>query len=142
LILARKNETASKRAANKGFYVYFRRFPQMKEENIRAVEAYLNALKRKDLASAPFAEDLKFSDPVAGSNAGAENFRAFLEGFLPAINDVRVISYVSEDEFVVTHFEVDTVFGIIPILEKFRVSEGKITEAYGFFDPRPILGSS
>ncbi|HVE57272.1 MAG TPA: nuclear transport factor 2 family protein [Pyrinomonadaceae bacterium] len=114
----------------------------MKEENIKAVEAYLNALKQKDLNLAPFADDLKFFDPIAGSHSGAENFEAFLAGFLPAITDVRVISHVCEDDFVVTHFEVDGVFGIIPILEKFRVENGKITEAFGFFDPRPILGSS
>jgi len=114
----------------------------MKEENIKAVEAYLNALKQKDLSLAPFAEDISFEDPVAGKNTGAENFEAFLAGFLPAITDVRVISHVCEDDFVVTHFEVDGVFGIIPILEKFRVENGKITEAFGFFDPRPILGSS
>jgi len=42
---------------------------------------------------------------------------------------------------VVTHWEVDGVFGIITILEKFRVRDGKITEACGYFDPRPILGS-
>ena len=112
----------------------------MKEENIKAVEAYLNALKQKDLSLAPFADDLKFTDPIAGSDCGAEKFKAFLTGFLPAINDVRVQNHVCEDDFVVTHFEVDTVFGIIPILEKFRVREGKITEAFGFFDPRPILG--
>jgi hypothetical protein len=112
----------------------------MKEEKTAAVEAYLNALKQKDLSLAPFADDLKYYDPISGSGRGAENFRAFLTGFLPAINDVRVHSHVCEDDFVVTHFEVDAVFGIIPILEKFRVSDGKITEALGFFDPRPILG--
>jgi len=112
----------------------------MKEENIKAVEAYLNALKQKDLSLAPLAADLKFFDPVSGSGRRAENFRAFLEGFLPAINDVHILNHVCEDDFVVTHWEVDTVFGIIPILEKFRVCEGKITEAFGFFDPRPILG--
>lgn len=114
----------------------------MKEENIKAVEAYLNALEQKDLSLAPFAEDISFDDPVSGRNTGAENFEAFLAGFLPAITGVRVLSHVCEDDFVVTHWEVDTVFGIIPILEKFRVRDGKITEAFGFFDPRPILGSS
>ncbi|HEY8562262.1 MAG TPA: nuclear transport factor 2 family protein [Pyrinomonadaceae bacterium] len=112
----------------------------MKEEKTKAVEAYLNALKQRDLSLAPLADDLKFFDPVAGSGAGADKFRAFLTGFLPAVNDVRVLSHVCEDDFVVTHFEVDTVFGIISILEKFRVSNGKITEALGFYDPRPILG--
>ena len=112
----------------------------MKEENIKAVEAFISALKEKDLSRAPFSDDIAFDDPVSGKNAGAENFKAFLSGFLPAINDARVLSHVCEDDFVVTHWEVDTVFGIIPILEKFRVENGVITEAFGFFDPRPILG--
>jgi hypothetical protein len=112
----------------------------MREENIRAVEAYLNALKQKDLSLAPLADELEFYDPVAGRGKSAENFRAFLTGFLPSIEDVRILSHVAEEDFVVTHFEVDGVFGIIPILEKFRVADGKITEAFGFFDPRPILG--
>jgi limonene-1,2-epoxide hydrolase len=112
----------------------------MKEENIKAVEAFLDALKQKNLSLAPFSDDLKFSDPIAGNNTGAENFKTFLQGFLSAINDVRILSHVCEDEFVVTHWEVDAVFGIIPILEKFRVRDGRIIEAFGFFDPRPILG--
>ncbi len=113
----------------------------MKAENIEAVEAYLSALKKKDLSLAPFADDLEFEDPIAGKHHGAENFRAFLTGFLPAIHDIRVLSHVCEDDFVVTHWEVDGVFGIVTILEKFRVRDGKITEALGYFDPRPILGS-
>jgi limonene-1,2-epoxide hydrolase len=113
----------------------------MREENIKAVEAYLNALKQKDLSLAPLAAEVAFEDPLSGKNTGAENLRAFLSGFLPAINDVRVVSHVCEDDYVVTHWEVDAVFGIIPILEKFRVRGGEIVEAFGFFDPRPVVGS-
>jgi len=113
----------------------------MREETVKTVEAYLNALKQKDLSLAPLAGDVAFEDPIAGKNTGADNFRAFLSGFLPAINDVRVLSHICEDDYVATHWEVDTVFGIIPILEKFRVSDGKIVEAIGFYDPRPIIGS-
>ncbi len=112
----------------------------MKEENIKTVESYVNALRQKDLSLALFADDLIFEDPIAGKNTGAENFKTFLSGFLPAINDVRVIQHVCEGEYVVTHWEIDAVFGVIPILEKFRVQDGKITEALGYFDPRPILG--
>ncbi len=112
----------------------------MKEENIKAVEKFLNALKQKDLSLAPIADDLKFCDPISGDGDGIENFKAFLTGFLPAIDDVRVIQHVCEGEFVITHWEVDGVFGRIPVLEKFRVENGKITEAFGYFDPRPILG--
>lgn len=112
----------------------------MREENIKAVEAYLNGLKNKDLSLVPFADDIYFEDPIAGKNRGADNFRAFLSGFLPAINDVRVVRHVSEGVFVATHFEVDGVFGIVPIMEMFKIEEGMITEAIGYFDPRPIIG--
>ena len=113
----------------------------MKEANIEAVEKYFNALRLRDLSLAPFADEMIFFDAVAGKGNGAENFRAFLSGFLPAINAVTVVQHICEDDYVVTHWEVDTVFGIIPILEKFRVRDGKIVEAAGYFDPRPILGS-
>ena len=112
----------------------------MNEENIKAVEGYLKALKEKDLSLAPFAEDLVYDDPVSGRGRGAENFRAFLSGFLPAIKDVRALEHVCDGERVATRWEADTVFGIISIGEFFRVREGKITEAFGYFDPRPLLG--
>lgn len=112
----------------------------IREENIKVVEGYLNALRQRNLSLAAFANDLKFEDPIAGKSTGAENFRAFLEGFLPAINNVQIYSHLCEGDYVVTHFAVETVFGTIPILEKFRVEDGKISELAGFYDPRPIIG--
>jgi hypothetical protein len=112
----------------------------MREENVAAVETYLNALRVKDLSLAPLADELEFEDAVAGKGRGAENLKAFLSGFLPAINAVKIIQHVCENDYVVTHWEADTVFGKIPILEKFRVREGKIIEAVRYFDPRPVLG--
>jgi len=112
-----------------------------REENIKLAEEYLNALKQKDLSLAPFADDILFEDPLAGKNTGAENFKAFLSGFLPAIKDVRVLRHVCEGEYVATYWEVDGVFGVVPIMEMFRIQNGKITEAIGIFDPRPIVGS-
>ena len=112
----------------------------MREENIKVVEQYINALKQKDLSIAPFAEEINFENPISGKDTGAENFRAYLTGFLPAMNDMKIIQHISEGEYIVTHWEIDGIFGIIPILEKFRVQDGKITEAFGYFDPRPVLG--
>jgi limonene-1,2-epoxide hydrolase len=112
----------------------------MREENILVVEQYLTALQKHDLSLAPFADDIDFEDPVAGKIKGGENAKAFLSGLLPAINDVKVIQHICEGEYVITHWEVDAVFGIIPILEKFRIQGGKLTEAIGFFDPRPVIG--
>ncbi len=111
-----------------------------REENIKLVEEYLNALKQKDLSLAPFADDILFEDPMSGRDTGAENFKAFLSGFLPAIKDVRTHRHVCEGEYVASYWEVDGVFGIVPIMEMFRIENGKITEAIGIFDPRPIVG--
>ena len=87
------------------------------------------------------ADDVYFEDPMTVKSHGADNLRAFLKGFLAAINDVKIIEHICDGNTVVTHWEVDGIFGIIPILEKFRVENGKITEAIAFFDPRPVLGS-
>ena len=113
----------------------------MKEENIRVVESYIEAIGKGDLTFEMLADDIHFEDPMTVKSHGAENLRAFLKGFVPAIHGVKIIENVCDGNTVVTHWEVDGIFGIIPILEKFRVENGKITEAIAFFDPRPILGS-
>lgn len=114
----------------------------MREENIKTAEAFLNALRMRDLSLAPFADELEFEDPIAGKGIGAENFKAFLEGFLVTINGVKTLQHVCEDDYVVTHLELDTLFGKISILEKFRIQNGKIVETIAYYDPRPILGEA
>ncbi|MGI8812771.1 MAG: nuclear transport factor 2 family protein [Pyrinomonadaceae bacterium] len=113
----------------------------MSDENIAAVEKYLEALRTKDLSLAPFADGLRFSDSIAGEGVGAEKLRAFLSGFLPGITSVRVLKHVSQGEYVATHWEVDGVFGIISILELFRVNDGMITESIANYDPGAVLGT-
>ncbi len=112
----------------------------MKDENIKAVEAYLDALRQKDLNLAPLADDIIFENPMVGKGHGMESFKAFLSGFLPAIKDCKVIEHVCEGETVATRWEVDTVFGVIQIADFFNIKEGKIIEAHGYFDPRPLFG--
>ncbi|MBA3631334.1 MAG: hypothetical protein H0W58_00755 [Acidobacteria bacterium] len=48
--------------------------------------------------------------------------------FVSAINDIQIYSRVCEDKYVISHFVVDTVFGLIPILKKFRIKNEKIAE--------------
>ena len=112
----------------------------MREENIKAVESYIEAIGRKDLAFEMLADDVYFEDPMTVKSHGADNLRAFLKGFLPAIESVKIHSHVCENDTVITHWEVDGIFGAVQILEKFKIKNGKITEAMAFFDPRPILG--
>jgi limonene-1,2-epoxide hydrolase len=111
-----------------------------KDENIKVVEAFLNCLKNKDLSQAPLSDDLYFTEPLMGEGRGAEALKAFVSGFFPALDDLRVLQHVSEGDYVATRWEVDGVFGTIPVFELFRVSGGKIAEFRAFYDPRPILG--
>jgi len=112
----------------------------MKEENIKVVEAFLNALRSKDLSLAPMSDDIEFEEPMMGKGKGADALRAFIEGFLPALQDVKIIRHIAEGDHVVTEWEVDGAFGVIKVLEKFVVRDGKIIEFHAFYDPRPILG--
>ena len=112
----------------------------MKNKNAAAVDSYLEALRKGDLSIAPIADDIRYTDPIAGIGEGRENFEAFLSGFLPAINGVTLVRHICEDDLVATQFRVDSVFGDLEIMEYFRVVDGKIVEAEGYFDPRPILG--
>lgn len=113
----------------------------MREENIKIVESYIEAIGRKDLSFEMVADDIYFEDPMTVKNQGAENLRGFLKGFLPAIGNVRIFEHICDGDRVVTHWEIDGVFGAIQVLEKFKIENGKITEAVAFFDPRPVLGS-
>jgi limonene-1,2-epoxide hydrolase len=110
----------------------------MRESNIEAVERYLDAIRSKDLSRASVAPDIFFTDPLAGERTGEEALRGFIGQMLPAIKGVEVKQHVVEGDFVSTLWEADSVWGVIPILELFRVQEGKIKEARAFFDPRPI----
>jgi limonene-1,2-epoxide hydrolase len=110
----------------------------MRESNIAAVEGYLEAIRSKDLSRAPIAPDIFFTDPLIGELAGEEAWRGFLAQILPAISGVTVKQHVAEGDYVSTLWEADTVWGVIPILELFRVEGGRIKEARAFLDPRPI----
>ena len=113
----------------------------MKSETA-VVEAYLSALRDKDFSKAPVADDIKFENPISGPGSGREDLGAFLSGFLPAINDVRILRSVCEDNYVAARWDADSVFGVIPVLEMFRVEDGKIKETVALFDPRPVVGGT
>ncbi|HEX8174769.1 MAG TPA: nuclear transport factor 2 family protein [Pyrinomonadaceae bacterium] len=110
----------------------------MRESNIEAVEGYLNAIRSKDLSSAPVAPDIFFTDPLVGEMTGVEAWRGFVGQLLPAISGVSVKQHVAEGDRVATLWEADTVWGVIPVLELFRIEDGRIKEARAFLDPRPI----
>lgn len=113
---------------------------EVRSESIKTVERFLDALRAKDLSQAPLADGLKFDNPITGAGRGRSAMNAFLSGFLAAINDITVIEHIADGNTVATHFEVDAVFGNIPIMQIFIIRDGLIVESRAFFDPRPILG--
>lgn len=113
----------------------------MENDNIKTVEAYLESLKNHDLSAAPIADDICFENPISGADCGSDHLRSFLAGFILAIRDVRVLRHVSKDDHVATHWEVDSDFGTVRVLEMFEIRDGKIVDTVAYFDPRPILGS-
>lgn len=112
----------------------------MSAANIKTIEAYLEAVRRRDLSGAPLAENLIFENPMTGRGEGLENFQAFFNGFLPAIKDVKIISHVCENEFVATRWDADTDFGIVSIGDFFQIKDGLIVGVTAYFDPRPLFG--
>lgn len=111
----------------------------MENPNIKIVESYLDALRSKDLSRAPVDQEITFADPLTPTGSGRQAWTEFVSSVLPGINDVRVKQHIADGDHVVTLWEADTTWGVIPILEYFRVNGGLIQEARAFFDPRPIV---
>ena len=108
--------------------------------NIEVVEKYLRALSEGDLSISPIADNIIFDNPISGPAVGKEAYYAFLTGFLSAISEIRIIRHISEGDLVATEWEVDGVFGVIPVMEIYRIENGVILEMRSYFDPRPVFG--
>ena len=111
----------------------------MREDVIRAVEAYLNGLGSRDLSAAPFHPDITFEGPLGPPIHGAAALREFLTGLFPAVKGVRIARHIVEGEWCATAFDFDTTFGTIPIMDCFRVKDGQIVSVRPYYDPRPVL---
>jgi limonene-1,2-epoxide hydrolase len=114
----------------------------MENPNIKIVESYLDAIRTKDLSKAPVDQEIVFADPLTPTGSGRQAWAAFVSSVLPGINDVRVKQHIADGDSVATLWEADTAWGVIPIMEYFRVNGGLIHEARAFFDPRPIINAN
>lgn len=106
---------------------------------IQVVEAYLEGLRRRDLRDVPFAEDVSFESPLAARVTGIEAVTETLASILPAVEGVSQATHVAEGEYVASRFDLLTPFGAIPVLDRFRVVGGALSEIRPFYDPRPIV---
>lgn len=105
---------------------------------VTAADSYLSGLRRKDLSAVPFAPAVTFESPLTPRLTGTTAVVEFLAGLFPAIKDVRVTRQIVEGEYIAVMFDLDTVFGIIPVFDCIRVTDGLIQEIRPYYDPRPI----
>jgi hypothetical protein len=111
----------------------------MREDVVRAVEAYLNGLGAKDLSAAPFHPEVVSEGPLGPAIRGSGALRSFLGGMFPAIKAIRIVRHIVDGEWCATVFDFETIFGVIPIMDCFHVVDGQIVSIRPYYDPRPVI---
>ena len=117
-----------------------------RSEIVRVVESYINALGNKDLSGVPFAADFTYISPLLPAMVGKPELvgdaaKDFLKGLFPLLKGVRIHQHIVEGEYCASLFDLDTIHGVIPVLDRFRVVNGQLTVANPFYDPTPILSA-
>ncbi|MGH9802395.1 MAG: ester cyclase [Blastocatellia bacterium] len=110
-------------------------------KKIEIVESYINGLgNKRDFSGVPFAPDVTFENPMTPKLHGVEAVTSYLSGLFPAIKGCRIQDHVIEGEYVASLFDFETVFGVIPVFDRFRIDlgTGQIKEIRPYYDPRTI----
>jgi hypothetical protein len=110
----------------------------MREDVIKIVRQYIDAVRKNDAASLPLHPELVFESPL-GRYQGIAAFEKGLADFVPILKDIHVLHLTADDETCAAVLEIDTVFGLIPFLEYFNLQLGKIVSIRAYYDPRPVL---
>src|SRR5215472_5331753 len=110
----------------------------MREEVIRVVQNYIDAIRRNDADGLPLHTDVVFESPL-GRYEGLASFRKGLADFFRILRGIEVVRLTADDETCAAALRIDTIFGLIPSLEYFYVANGKITSIRIYYDPRPLL---
>ncbi len=110
----------------------------MRAEVIRVVKAYLEAVEDNDLEALPLHPDVVFESPL-NSIRGIDAFREAIAKFAPILKSVEIEHLTADDEGCAAVLNLDTVFGVVPFLEYFRVKDGQIVSVRAYYDPRPML---
>ena len=108
---------------------------------VQAVKAYLTGIATKNLDAVPFADHVTFESPLAPPAIGVVAVKQQLTGMFPVVNGVRLLHHVADGDSVAARFDLDTPFGVIEVLDLFRVTAGRIAEIHPFYDPRPITSA-
>jgi SnoaL-like domain len=110
----------------------------MREDLIRIVEAYIDAVRKNEMDAVPLHSDVVFESPVR-SIRGIADFRKGIEDFVPILKSIEVVHLTADDDTCAAVLKVDTVFGLIPFVEFLQIVDGQIVSIRAYYDPRPIL---
>jgi len=110
----------------------------MRDDVIRVVETYIDAVRRNDSENLPLHSDVSFESPL-GRYQGLAAFQKGLADFFRILKSIEVVHLTADDDTCAAVLNIDTVFGMIPFLEYFHVAEGTIVSIRAYYDPRPIL---
>lgn len=110
----------------------------MRDDVIRVVEAYIDAVRRNDANSLPLHPDAVFTSPL-NVYRGIAAFREGLAAFVPILKNIEVERLTADNETCAAALKLHTIFGVLPFLEYFHVRDGQIISIQAYYDPRPIL---
>jgi SnoaL-like domain len=110
----------------------------MREDVIRVVETYIDAVRRNAPDALPLHPDVVFESPL-GRYQGLAAFQKGLADFFRILKSIEVVHLTADDDTCAAALKIDTIFGMIPFLEYFHVAEGQIVSIRAYYDPRPIL---
>lgn len=110
----------------------------MREEVIRVVEGYIDAVRNNDVDAVPLHSDVVFESPIRNIR-GIANFRKGMEEFFPILKGIEVVHLTADDDTCAAVLKIDTIFGMVPFVEFFQIVDGQIVSVRAYYDPRPIL---
>ncbi len=110
-------------------------------KKVEIVEGYIDGLgNKRDFTGVFFAPDVTFENPMTPKLYGVEAVKNYLSSLFPAIKGCNVRHHIVEGEYVASLFDFETIFGVIPVFDRFRLDleKGEIKEIRPYYDPRPI----
>lgn len=110
----------------------------MRAEVIRVVEAYIEAVRDNDCEGLPLHPDVVFESPL-NAIRGVAAFHDAIAKFAPILKSVEIVHLTADDDTCAAVLNLNTIFGLIPFLEFFRIKDGQIVSVRAYYDPRPIL---
>lgn len=118
--------------------------PQTEEikplSNTAIAETYVEAIRTKDPGKALFAPQVTLQFPLSPRKiVGRQSVIDYVLSLLPGIDDVKLERHMTGDDYVATLWEVQSVWGTVPICTVFRIADGLIQEIRSFWDPRPVM---